>query len=223
MGGKQKTAPYLIDARGQKLYDDDSKEEILRDIWTNIFQITDAENANFVADVDRRVNEFIDRNSYRITPYEFADLDRLDPTNYMTKPTNRQEIKRIINDFKNGRAPGLSGINKLILINLPDTAIDRLTTIINLTLSMGYFPIVLKNGILVLVPKPGKDPHYPINYRPIALLEIPGKILERLVNNRFQRFLEEKNILNENQYGFRAHRGADLTIAKTCETIAMII
>ena len=41
--------------------------------------------------------------------------------------------------------------------------IDGLTTtiIINLTLSMGYFPIVLKNGILVLVPKTRKGPSLP--------------------------------------------------------------
>ena len=196
MGGRQVTVPYILDSRGNKITDDINKEEKFREIWMNIFRISDEENANFDADLDRRVTEFMDRNDYRITPFEHADLDRLDPTNYMTRPTNRQELRRIINDFKNGRAPGKSGINKVILINLPDTAIDRLADIFNLTISMGYFPVIYKNGIIILIPKPGKDARLPFNYRPITLLEVPGKILERLLNSRLQRFLEENNILN---------------------------
>ena len=34
------------------------------------------------------------------------------------------------------------------------------------------------------MPNSGKDPRYPINYRPITLLEVPGKVLEKLLNNR---------------------------------------
>ena len=86
---------------------------------------------------------------------------------------------------------------------------------------MGYFPLIFKNGLIILIPKPGKDPRQPVNYRPITLLEIPGKILERIVNNRLQRFLEENEILNKNQYGFRAGRGTDMAIIKIYEKIAM--
>ena len=37
---------------------------------------------------------------------------------------------------------------------------------------------LLKNGLISLVNKPGKDPKYAENYGPIALLEIPGKVVE---------------------------------------------
>ena len=126
----------------------------------------------------------------------------------------------IIKNFKN-KAPSLSGINRIMLLNLPDSAIGRLEQLLNILLSMGYFPIVFKNGLIILIPKPNKDPKNPNNYRPITLLEVPAKILERIINNRFIRYCEENNIFPNNQYGFRKRRGIDLAICALYETIAI--
>ena len=48
--------------------------------------------------------------------------------------------------------------------------------------------------MIVLIPKIDKDPRYPINYRPITLLEVPGKVLEKLLNNRLREFCETNNV-----------------------------
>ena len=105
-------------------------------------------------------------------------------------------------------------------MELPETAITRYSDIVNSTLSMGYFPIILKNRVIILILKPGKNPTKPINYRPITLLELPGKIIEWIINNRLQKFYEE-NLYNKNQYGFRAGRGTGLALAKIYEQIAL--
>ena len=220
MGDNKNMTPYIINRQGDKIYEDADKEQTFRDIWTDIFRITDEENRNFDMTNDRRVNEYIRQNEYRVTPFTHADLDRLDPDNYLTRPTTRREIKQIINDFKNRKAPGMSGISKFILINIPDVAVDRYADIINLSMSMGYFPILFKNGLIILIMKPNKDGKDPINYRPITLLEIPGKILERIINNRLQRFFEENELYNKNQYGFRAGMGTELALTKIYETVA---
>lgn len=221
MGGSKDVPPYISDERGNKYYSDDEKEGQFRHIWTDIFRITDEEEANFDRANDRRVNEFINDNEPSITPYEYADLERLNAENYMTRPTTRREIKQIIKDLKNNKAPGLSGINKVILLNIPDIAIDRFVEILNLTMSMGYFPVLYKNGIIVLVVKPGKNGRDPTDYRPITLLEIPGKLLERVLNSRLQKFCERNNIYHYDQYGFRAGLGTELAIAKIYETVAL--
>ena len=150
-------------------------------------------------------------------PYPFADLSGLDPNNYSTKPVTRYDIISTIKEFKNNKAPGESGINKILLIQLPNSAIDRLKDIVNLSISMGYFSIVLKNGITILISKPGKDLKNPINYRPIMLLEILGKIIERIINKRLHRFCERNDIFHKEQYGFRAGKGTDLAITKVNE------
>nr|XP_027225444.1 uncharacterized protein LOC113817596 [Penaeus vannamei] len=58
----------------------------------------------------------------------------------------------------------------------------------------------------------------PENFRPISLLEIPRKVLERIVNSRLMTFLEN-NILNTNQYGFRRGKGTATPIAIAYEQI----
>ena len=103
-----------------------------------------------------RVTNFVNTYDYQIDTFEKSDLDRLDLNNYLTKPITNNDIKQIIKDFKH-RAPGKSGINKIMLINIPDIAITKYKDILNATLSMGYFPIILKNGMIILIPKPGKD------------------------------------------------------------------
>ena len=98
---------------------------------------------NFDQGTDRRVNNYINNNEYRVTPFMHADFDRLDENNYLTKPVTIQRIKNIIKNFKNNKAPGASGINKVILLKLPDSALIRFADILNATISMGYFPVVL--------------------------------------------------------------------------------
>ena len=41
------------------------------------------------------------------------------------------------------------------------------------------------------------------NYRPISLLPITGKILERLLYNRMFQFFTENNLISDNQPGFK--------------------
>ena len=85
---------------------------------------------------------------------------------------------------------------------------------------MGYF-ILYKNGILILTNKPGKDKKYPLNYRTITLLEVPGKIFEKIINDRFMRYLEENNILHPDQYGFRKNKGTETALLRIYEQIAI--
>ena len=89
-------------------------------------------------------------------------------------------------------------------------------------LSMGYYPTAYKNDELTFAPKPGKDPKMPENYRPITLLEVPGKILERIINDRFVYFFcENNNVLRQQQFGFIKKKEAGTVIAIAYEKIAV--
>ena len=120
----------------------------------------------------------------------------------LTKELTHTEMMTIIRNFKN-KAPGESGISRSILLQLPRNALERLSNILNLLLSMGYFSILFKNGHMVLTPKGDKDVRHVINCRPIALLEVPAKILERRINDRLYKHLEDNNLFHMNQYGFQ--------------------
>lgn len=98
--------------------------------------------------------------------------------------------------------PGRSGINKTIMKKIPPTAITRLTKIFSAEFSAGYLSDKCKESIIKLISKQGKS-HYPVNYRPISLLEVPGKIFERIINRKLRTHIEYNELYHTHQYGFR--------------------
>ena len=156
------------------------------------------------------------RNVNKVRPYEFADLNRLEEENPLTRPVTTQDVITIINSFKN-KVPGISGIGKRILKELPRVAIERFAMLTNLMISVGYYSAMFKNGLLVFTQKPGKDPKLSENYRPITLLEVPGKIIERILDNRLRRFCIKNYLFIIHQYGFRRGLGTDIAIALAYE------
>ncbi|MBJ5664545.1 reverse transcriptase family protein, partial [Salmonella enterica subsp. enterica serovar Infantis] len=94
-----------------------------------------------------------------------------------------------------------------------------LTDIINGCWKLSYFPRAWKKAVIINILKPGKDVHNPENYRPISLLPIPGKILEKTILKRFQDFAEEHALIPNYQFGFRARHSCNLQLMRKVETI----
>jgi hypothetical protein len=76
-----------------------------------------------------------------------------------------------------------------------------------------YFPTAWKIAHTVMIPKPGKCPNDK-SYRPISLLNITGKIFERILTNRLKFTLETNNLLPPEQFGFRAQRSTHNPLAE---------
>ena len=84
--------------------------------------------------------------------------------------------------------------------------------VFNVALALGHLPGRFKYAQVIMIPK--KTNAVSVNeYRPISLLEVPGKLLERLLNDRVQQFLEDNNIFQDEQFGFRRFRGTQQAIA----------
>ena len=78
----------------------------------------------------------------------------------------------------------------------------RLTHIINKSLEMGVVPNNMKIAKLIPVFKSG-DRKLFSNYRPISILPVFSKVMEKIVNGRLTDFLHQQNIIYEHQYGCR--------------------
>ena len=192
MGSNDTQTPYLAKQNGDRVYSDENKLKLFHEIWTNIFRISNEENRDFEQNTENRVNEYLREIADRIKPYPHSDLSRLVENSPLLKPMNMGDLKRIMAGMKN-KAPGNSGIRKSIMEKCPDIVLIKYMELINHTLSLAYFPKIIKYAILRLIAKDGKDPKNPINYRPISLLEFPGKIFERLINERLTKYLEENS------------------------------
>lgn len=126
------------------------------------------------------------------------------------------EITDIIKHLKIQKAPGHDTINNKIIKNLPTNSINRLTDIINNSIKHNYFPDSWKKATIVLFQKPGKDPLFPQNYRPISLLTSFSKIFERVIYNRLQPFLDK---LPDEQHGFRKDLSTTKQLVRILEFI----
>ena len=75
----------------------------------------------------------------------------------------------------------------------------------NVALALGYFPNRFKHAQVVIIPK--KTKAVTVNeYRSFSLLEVPVKLLERPLDDRVQQHMEEIDVFQDEQFGFRRHR-----------------
>ena len=88
----------------------------------------------------------------------------------------------------------------------------QLTYIFNLSFSLEIFPKILKNAIVITIQKSGSYSH-PHNYRPIFILIIFTKLLEKLFYNHLIPFVENNDIIHTNQFNFTKNTFTTVTIA----------
>jgi hypothetical protein len=75
-------------------------------------------------------------------------------------------------------------ITAQMLKELPHEGLLNLLYIFNTVLRLNYWPKSLKRAQIIMIPKPGKDPKDVSSYRPISLLSIILKVLEKLLHKR---------------------------------------
>lgn len=78
----------------------------------------------------------------------------------------------------------------------------------NLCFRKGIFPTLLKKSIVTPVYKIGNKKDIS-NYRPISVLSVISKVIERLINSRLTGYLEIFNILSSSQFGFRRAKSTE--------------
>ena len=83
-----------------------------------------------------------------------------------------------------------------------------LTHIINLSISTSTFPTNWKVARVTPIYKSGCA-NDEANYRPISVLPILSRILEKAVYNQLKEYLEENNLLSQQQFGYRSKRSTE--------------
>ena len=129
--------------------------------------------------------------------------DSSDPYN---EPFSRMELADAIHRAKDS-SPGGDGIHYQMLKHLGSDSLDFLLDVYNQIWLRQRFPSTWRRAIIVAILKPGKEANNGNNYRPIALTSCLCKIMERMVNQRLNWFLEYHQLIDRNQCGFRPSRG----------------
>ena len=119
------------------------------------------------------------------------------------KCVHPDEVSAIIDNMKSSRSCGLDNIDTYILKLAKHEVIAPVTHIINLSILQHKFPSQWKCAKVVPLFKKG-DVTEPKNYRPVALLPVISKIMERVIFNQMINYLESNKILHPSHHGFRS-------------------
>ena len=88
---------------------------------------------------------------------------------------------------------------------------------INLSLKQSKFPTQFKKAKVVPLHKSG-DALNPKNYRPVAILPILSKLLERAVFIQMIDYFESNHLLHPNHHGFRANHNTTTALLQMYDT-----
>ena len=100
------------------------------------------------------------------------------------RPTDTEEVTKEINQLKN---KATLDFRVPLLKHVKQELVDGLVIIINKPFQEGCFPELLKIAKVMPIHK-GEDRTDPTNYRPISLLSVFDKILEKIMLNRLLNF-----------------------------------
>lgn len=123
-------------------------------------------------------------------------------------PFGMDELEFALKSCK-GQSAGPDGIGYPMLQNMTPELTQIVLDLFNDIWTSGHIPPSWKEGIVVPIPKTGKDRKILGNQRPITLVSCMGKLLEKMVNRRLLNLLEIKGVLGEDQFGFRTGRGVE--------------
>ena len=139
---------------------------------------------------------------------EMAQLDRLPRTDYI--PFTRDELEIVLKGMDPRKAPGDDGFTSDIISRVFLKHSGTFSSIMNACLRIGHFPTAWKRAAVKIIPKPGKDDYAaPKSYRPIGLLPVLGKVLEKLFANRLTWTMGNRGLLSPRQYGFVPQRSTE--------------
>ena len=112
------------------------------------------------------------------------------------------DILKLIRNLNPKKATGSDGISGHMLLLCDDSAVLPLKIIFQNILDTSTYPAIWKLANVTPIHKK-ENKQLIKNYRPISLLPICGKILEKIIFNNLYSYLNLNDLLTKNQSGFR--------------------
>ncbi len=112
-----------------------------------------------------------------------------------------QEITHLLKGLDVSKATGPDGISACMMKATSKSIALSLTSLFNLSITKGHFPKLWKSARVVPIPK-SMAKHSPSRYRPISLLSILSKLLEKHFHFLITDHLAEHHSLSDAQWGF---------------------
>lgn len=206
--------------------------KVLTRARTNIPPLKDDNNEIKYFSPEDKANRFAENFAKTFTPHNnpsdtdfIAETDKI-VADYLNQPCTDEfkkvsgfELKNYFRKTKNNKAPGPDRISNFVLKHLPSKALKILAEAFNACFKLSYFPNQWKKALILVFAKAGKDLTLPTSYRPISLLNTMSKALEAVTIRRLKREIKKKNLIRDEQFGFRDGHSTQHQILRLTEFI----
>ena len=136
--------------------------------------------------------------------------------------TTEEEVSKLIQSLDHRKAIDIYNFPIRIIKDLKDEISLPLSNIINSSFNEGVFPDKLKLAKVIPLHK-GGDHSIPKNFRPISILPIFDKIIEKLMHKRLTSFLKKHQTFNNSQYGFQKNKSTSMAILDLMEKVSLAL
>jgi hypothetical protein len=143
--------------------------------------------------------ENLDEMDKFLDTYDHPKLNQ-DDINHLNRSISHNEIEATIKSLPKKKSPGPDGFSPEFYQTFREEIILTLLKLFHEIEREGTLPNSFFEGSITLIPKPDKHTSKKENYRPISLMNINVKILNKIMANRIQQHI--KKIIHHDQVGF---------------------
>jgi hypothetical protein len=120
--------------------------------------------------------------------------------NHLNRPITQNEIEATIKSLPKKKSPGPDGFSAKFYQIFKEELMPTLLKQFHEIEREGILPNSFNEASITLIPKPEKDTSKRENYRPISLMNINAKILNKIMANQIQQHI--RKIIHNNQVIF---------------------
>jgi hypothetical protein len=155
---------------------------------------------NFFANIGPKLANKIPENKF--CNYDIIEGNQSENEHFELITVTNDYVLNQLTKLSNNKATGLDNIPSRLLKVAAPIITPIVTFLINHSFATCTFPTCWKKAKVIPVFKAG-DPSDPSNYRPISILAVISKIIERVVFDQLYDYLNVNNLFNMYQSGFR--------------------